>query len=75
MHAPNDNAAPKGLGRVAGISPKIRNATDELAMGVPPPASTGRRTGGWTMVFMALAAAQFSFAHWELTRARLFTTG
>lgn len=28
------------------------------------------KTYGWTMVFLALAAAQFSFAHWELTIAR-----
>ena len=28
------------------------------------------KTYGWTMVFMALAAAQFSFAYWELTIAR-----
>jgi hypothetical protein len=27
-------------------------------------------TYGWTMVFLALAAAQFSFAYWELTIAR-----
>jgi hypothetical protein len=27
------------------------------------------KTYGWTMVFLALAAAQFSFAHWELTIA------
>jgi hypothetical protein len=28
------------------------------------------KTYGWTMVFLALAAAQFSFAYWELTIAR-----
>jgi hypothetical protein len=28
------------------------------------------KTYGWTMVFLALAAAQFSFASWELTIAR-----
>jgi hypothetical protein len=28
------------------------------------------KTYGWTMVFLALAAAQFSFAHWELTIVR-----
>jgi hypothetical protein len=28
------------------------------------------KTFGWTMVFLALAAAQFSFAYWELTIAR-----
>jgi hypothetical protein len=28
------------------------------------------KTYGWTMVFLALAAAQLSFAHWELTIAR-----
>jgi hypothetical protein len=27
-------------------------------------------TYGWTMVWLALAAAQFSFAYWELTIAR-----
>lgn len=26
-----------------------------------------RKTYGWTMVFLSLAAAQFSFAYWELT--------
>ena len=25
------------------------------------------KTYGWTMVFLSLAAAQFSFAYWELT--------
>ena len=29
-----------------------------------------RKTYGWTTVFLALAAAQFSFASWELTIAR-----
>jgi len=29
-----------------------------------------RKTFGWMMVFLALAAAQFSFAYWELTIAR-----
>ena len=29
-----------------------------------------RKTYGWTMVWLALAAAQFSFAYWELTIAR-----
>jgi hypothetical protein len=29
-----------------------------------------RKTYGWTTVFLALAAAQFSFAYWELTIAR-----
>ena len=28
------------------------------------------KTYGWTMVFLALAAAQLSFAYWELTIAR-----
>jgi hypothetical protein len=28
------------------------------------------KTYGWTMVFLALAAAQFSFAYWELIIAR-----
>ena len=28
------------------------------------------KTYGWTTVFLALAAAQFSFAYWELTIAR-----
>ena len=28
------------------------------------------KTYGWTMVFLALAAAQFSFGYWELTIAR-----
>ena len=28
------------------------------------------KTYGWTMVFLALAAAQFLFANWELTIAR-----
>jgi hypothetical protein len=28
------------------------------------------KTYGWAMVFLALAAAQFSFAYWELTIAR-----
>ena len=28
------------------------------------------RTYGWTMGFLALAAAQFSFGYWELTIAR-----
>jgi NhaP-type Na+/H+ or K+/H+ antiporter len=28
-----------------------------------------RKTYGWTMVFLALAAAQFSFATWELAIA------
>ena len=28
------------------------------------------KTYGWTMVFLALAAAQFSFTYWELTIAR-----
>ena len=28
------------------------------------------KTFGWTLVFLALAAAQFSFAYWELTIAR-----
>jgi hypothetical protein len=27
-------------------------------------------TYGWTIAFLALAAAQFSFAYWELTIAR-----
>ena len=31
---------------------------------------TDAKTYGWTMVFLALAAAQFSFAYWELTIAR-----
>jgi hypothetical protein len=31
---------------------------------------TDWKTYGWTMVFLALAAAQFSFAFWELTIAR-----
>jgi hypothetical protein len=29
-----------------------------------------RKTYGWTMAFLAVAAAQFSFAYWELTIAR-----
>lgn len=29
-----------------------------------------RKTYAWTMVFLALAAAQFSFAFWEMTIAR-----
>jgi hypothetical protein len=29
-----------------------------------------RKTYGWTMFFLALAAAQFSFAYWERTIAR-----
>ncbi|MGP8001354.1 MAG: hypothetical protein ACLPKI_29120 [Streptosporangiaceae bacterium] len=29
-----------------------------------------RKTYGWTMVFVAAAAVQFSFAYWELTIAR-----
>jgi hypothetical protein len=28
------------------------------------------KTFGWTLVFLALAAAQFLFAYWELTIAR-----
>jgi hypothetical protein len=28
------------------------------------------KTYGWTMVWLALAAAQFSFAYWELTISR-----
>ena len=28
------------------------------------------KTYGWTMVFLALAVAPFSFAYWELTIAR-----
>ena len=28
------------------------------------------KTYGWALVFLALAAAQFSFAYWELTIAR-----
>ena len=28
------------------------------------------KTYGWTLVFLALAAAQFSFAYWELIIAR-----
>ena len=76
------------------ISPAIRHATHNLAMGVPPPPCLGRRahcpwhrlgrplhryalfggndwkTYGWTMVFLALAAAQLSFATWELAIAR-----
>ena len=28
------------------------------------------KTYGWTMAFLAVAAAQFSFAYWELTVAR-----
>jgi hypothetical protein len=28
------------------------------------------KTYGWATVFLALAAAQFSFAYWELTIAR-----
>lgn len=32
-------------------------------------------TYGWTMVFLALAAAQFSFAYWLLTIARSVSAG
>jgi len=37
MHAPTDNTA----GKDCGISPKMRKATDNLAMGVPPPELLG----------------------------------
>jgi hypothetical protein len=34
-----------------------------------------RKTYGWTMVFLAMAAAQFSFGYWELTIARSESAG
>jgi hypothetical protein len=33
------------------------------------------KTFGWTMFFLALAAAQFSFAYWLLTIARSVSPG
>src|ERR1035437_148089 len=41
MHAPNDRS--ERSARVVGISPAIRHATHNLAMGVPPPPCLGRR--------------------------------
>jgi hypothetical protein len=34
-----------------------------------------RKTYGWTMAFLAMAAANVAFASWELTIARSATTG
>jgi hypothetical protein len=33
------------------------------------------KTYGWTLMFLALAAAQFSFAYWELSIARSAAAG
>ena len=76
------------------ISPAIRHATHNLAVGVPPPPCLGTRahcrrivlaglgvvtlsfggndwkTYGWTMAFLAAAAADLAFAYWELSIAR-----
>jgi hypothetical protein len=94
MHAPNDNAAPRGLrgwwaspprsGLRRIISPweyrhlrgwaGVRMASGLVLVGLGAVTllfgGNDWETYGWTLVWLALAAAQFSFAYWELTIAR-----
>jgi hypothetical protein len=94
MHAPNNNADPKGLrgwwtspprsGMQLIISPweyrhlrawagvRIVGGTALAALGVVTLAFGGNdwKTYGWTLVFLAPAAANLAFATWELSIAR-----
>ena len=94
MHAPNSNAAPKGLlgwwkspprsGMQLIISPweyrhlrgwarvRIVGGIVLAGLGLVTLAFGGDdwKTYGWTLAFLAAAAADLAFAHWELTIAR-----
>jgi hypothetical protein len=66
MHAPNDRS--ERSARVVGISPAIRHATHNLAMGVPPPPWLGRRAH---YRWYRLGRPWRRYAHWGF----LFTEG
>ena len=52
-------------GRIAGAYLLVLCGLITLNVG-----STGWKTAGWVALFLAAAAAQFSFAYWELAIAR-----
>jgi hypothetical protein len=94
MHAPNNNAAPKGLrgwwttparsGMRLIISPweyrhlrafagvRIAGGIVLAGLGLVTLSFGGNdsKTYGWTLAFLAAAAADLAFAYWELSIAR-----